>query len=105
MDLIKYPNLRAILNDTISGKFNNWPPVIPELIKMFAEVEKLKAENNTHFSCIVQSNIVIADLRKALENIKKDLDPEHMANSDDFHAEVHFEYCYGVADDVLKGDE
>jgi len=34
-----------------------------------AEVEKLKAENDTFTSCIVKSNTIIADLREALERL------------------------------------
>ena len=40
-----YPNLDAILSGTIAGHFNNWPAVRPELIKLVAEVKRLKGEN------------------------------------------------------------
>ena len=37
------------------------------IVGLKAEVEKLKAENDTFTSCIVESNDTIADLRKALK--------------------------------------
>ena len=70
----EYPNLDAILAGTIGGNFRDWPAVRPELIKLVAEVEKLKAENEKHReqrdTAIHIANAEITKLRSALERVE-----------------------------------
>ena len=42
LSIEEYPNLDAILSGTISGAFRDWPTVRPELIKLVAELQRLK---------------------------------------------------------------
>ena len=45
LSIEEYPNLDAILSGTISGEFRDWPAVRPELIKLVAELERLRRIN------------------------------------------------------------
>ena len=45
MNLEKYPNLEAILQGTITGRFSDWPMVKPELERLMAGVDELESEN------------------------------------------------------------